>query len=87
VKTFKVNKNTESEPTMMGMAMVPFFSCLGALLLGIFVVLATRTFLSALLSLVLFTLTIFGSNYIYNNKVFDRISDAQHPKSIHNDIF
>ena len=86
MKSFKVMKKAESEPTVFGMALIPLAISGITLFFSILVIVAAPGVITAIVALIVFLTAVFSSNYIYNSKVFDRMADNEHPKEIHNDI-
>ena len=86
VKTFKVMKKAESEPTVFGMGLIPLGISGATLVLSVLIIITARSVTLSISITVFFLLVVFISNYIYNSKIFERMSDQKHPKEIHNDI-
>ncbi len=87
MKKYKVVKKMESKPTMMGMAMTPFFITTGTFIMGVIYAISSKSFISTLLTLVIWLTIMVLSNYIYNSRILDRMGDAQQPKRVHNDLY
>lgn len=87
MKKYKVIKKMESKPTMMGMAMTPFFITTSTFILGVIYSISSKSFVSTLIALFIWLSIMVLSNYIYNSKILDRMGDAQQPKRVHNDLY
>lgn len=79
-------KKAESEPTVFGMGLIPLGISGATLVLSVLIIITARSITLSIIITVFFLLVVFISNYIYNSKIFERMSDQEHPKEIHNDI-
>jgi threonine/homoserine/homoserine lactone efflux protein len=86
LKSFRIQKQTEQEPAVYGMALVPLVITASSGLTCLLLAVVAGTTWATIFFIVLFLTILVLSNYLYRINVLDQISDQRHPKKVKNDI-